>query len=139
MSTVKERIEKSYKWAVANRPKVNGYPYLAEVLRQTGVVRYVYNLPSNQCIFFTKDGNVVSQSESTALGLSEVPKFNKEAFIKVLRISQAGDSTFPEFLKDSWRTGVISYEADLIARTVIYYGAEGETYVEEYPAVEVKM
>ena len=139
MSTAKERIEKSYKWAAGNCPKVNGYPYLAEALRQAGVVRYVYNLPSNQCIFFTKDGNVVNQSESTASGLHEVPKFNKEAFIKVLRISQAGDSTFPEFLKNSWKSGVINYEADLIARTVTYYGAEGESYIEEYPKVEVKM
>lgn len=138
MSTAKERIEKAYKWAVANRPKINGYPYLAEALRQAGVIRYVYNLPSNQCIYFSKDGNVVSQSEGST-GISEVPKFNKEAFIKVLRTSQAGDSTFPEFLRDSWKTGIINYEADLIARTVTYYGAEGEKYVEEFPAVEVKM
>lgn len=139
MSVARERIEKAYKWVMANRPKVNGYPYLAEALRQAGVVRYVYQLPSNQCIFFTKDGNVVSPAEGSVSGLGDVPRFDRDAFIKVLRLSQAGDSTFPEFLRDSWKTGVITYEADLLARKVTYHGADGETYIEEFPAVEVRM
>lgn len=139
MSTAKDRIEKAYKWAVVNRPKVNGYPYLAEALRQAGVLRYVYQLPSNQVIYFTKSGNVVSPSEGSTSGLSDVPKFDKDAFIKVLRVSQLGESSFPDFLRDAWKTGVTYYEADLIARTVTYYGAEGESYVEEFPMVEVKM
>lgn len=139
MSMIKERIEKAYKWAMANRPKVNGYPYLAEALRQAGVTRYVYNLPSNQCIFFTKDGHVSSQHESHTSGMNDVPRFNQEAFVSLLRANQAGNGTFAEFLKGAWENGVISYEAHLVARKVTYYGAEGESYVEDYPAVEVKM
>jgi uncharacterized protein YbcV (DUF1398 family) len=137
MGIVEERIAKAYQWALANRPKVDGYPYLAEALRQAGVTRYVYSLPSNQCMYFCKDGHVVGLSEVTKAGLSEVPRFDKDAFVKVLRATQAGDSTFPEFLKRSWETGIVRYEADLIARRVTYYGAEGESYVEDYPAVEV--
>lgn len=140
MSIAKDKIASAYKWAIANRPKVNGFPYLAEALRQAGVTRYVYNLPSCQCIFFTQEGNVVNQSEMLVNGMSDVPKFNKEAFIKILRKSQLGESTFPEFLQSSWETGVISYEADLSKRKVTYYGAtEGEFYTEDYPAVEIKV
>src|SRR4051812_43566608 len=113
MSIAKEKIQGAYNWAIANRPKVNAYPYLAEALRQAGVTRYVYSLPSCQCIFFSKEGHVVSQMEMLVSGMNDVPKFDKEAFIKVLRSSQMGESSFPEFLKGSWETGVINYEADL--------------------------
>lgn len=138
MSSAIDNIASAYKYAMANRPKVNGFPFLAEVLRQAGVIRYVYNLPSCQCIFYTQAGNVVSQMETLVTGMGVVPRFDKEAFIKVLRTSQAGDSTFPEFLKGTWESGVISYQADLIARKVSYYGADGESYIEDYPLVEVK-
>lgn len=139
MSRVKDRIAGAYRWAAANRPKVNGYPFLAEALRQAGVTRYVYSLPSCQCVFFTEEGPVASQTEGLAPGMSDVPRFDREAFIEVLRTSQRGDSSFPEFLRGSWETGIIGYEADLVERRVTYHGAGGESYVEDYPEVEVKM
>jgi uncharacterized protein YbcV (DUF1398 family) len=46
-------------------------------------------------------------------------------------------STFPEFLAASWSAGVVRYDVDFIARTCTYYGADGDEYVESYPAVDV--
>jgi uncharacterized protein YbcV (DUF1398 family) len=54
-----------------------------------------------------------------------------------LRTDQAGESTFPEFLAASWRAGVVRYDVDFEARTVAYYGCNGEEYVEAYPIVEI--
>jgi uncharacterized protein YbcV (DUF1398 family) len=71
-------------------------------------------------------------------GTVDVPPFNREALIAALRTDQAGRSTFPEFLAASWRAGVVRYDVDLIARKVAYYGCNGEEYIEDYPAVEVK-
>ena len=65
-----------------------------------------------------------------------VPLFDREALIAALRTDQAGNSTSPEFLA-SWRAGVVRYDVDFSARTVSYYGCNGEEYVEKYPAVEV--
>lgn len=48
-----------------------------------------------------------------------------------------GKSTFPKFLAASWQAGVIRYELDFAARTVSYYGSDGEEYVEEYSGIEV--
>jgi uncharacterized protein YbcV (DUF1398 family) len=62
---------------------------------------------------------------------------DREALIAALRTDQAGNSNFPEFLEASWRAGVVRYDVDFAARTVAYYGCNGEEYVEEYPAVEV--
>jgi hypothetical protein len=36
-------------------------------------------------------------------GVFDVPSFDRKALIKALRIDQAGESTFPEFLAASWR------------------------------------
>jgi uncharacterized protein YbcV (DUF1398 family) len=138
MKSTKERIADAYQWAMANRPKVGGFPYLAEALRQAGVMRYVYTLPSGQCIFFAHDGKVATQADVVAQGMLEVPVFNQDAFIQILRKSQDGDMTFPEFLKGSWETGVVQYEADLLARKVSYFGVAGESYVEDYPEVVLK-
>jgi len=41
-------------------------------------------------------------------------------------------------LAASWRAGVVRYDADLVERKVACYGCNGEEYIENYPAVEVK-
>jgi uncharacterized protein YbcV (DUF1398 family) len=70
-------------------------------------------------------------------GNVDVPAFNRESLIRALRTDQAGESTFPEFLAASWRAGVVRYDVDFAARTVTYYGCNGEEYTEAYPAVEI--
>ena len=70
-------------------------------------------------------------------GAVDVPAFSEEALIKALRVDQAGESTFPEFLDATWRAGVVRYDVDLEGRTVTYQGCNGEEYIEAYPAVAV--
>jgi len=122
---------------MAGRPKVGGFPYLAETLRRAGVTRNLWILPACQSLFLTNDGPVVTQGVPLVSGTVDVPPFNREALIKALRIDQAGESTFPEFLAASWHAGVVRYDVDFAARTVAYYGCNGEEYIEAYPAVAV--
>jgi hypothetical protein len=68
-------------------------------------------------------------------GAADVPAFDREALVRALRADQAGNSSFPEFLAAAWRAGVVRYDVDFAARTVIYVGCAGEEYVESYPAV----
>lgn len=121
---------------MAIRPKVGGFPHLAETLRRAGVTRNLWFLPACQSLYLTNDGPVVIQAAPLATGTIDVPLFNREALITALRTDQAGESSFPEFLQASWRAGVVRYDVDFIARTVAYYGCNGEQYVEAYPAVE---
>lgn len=123
--------------AQANRPRVGGFPYLAEVLRQAGVKRNVWSLPSAQSLYLMDDGPVVMQGAPLVSGAVDVPAFDREALVKALRTDQAGESSFPEFLEATWRAGVVRYEVDLEGRTVAYSGCNGEEYVEAYPAVTV--
>jgi len=137
MSKAIENLQAAQQRAVAIRPKVGGFPYLAEALRQAGVTRNFWSLPSCQSIFLTNEGPVVTQGAPLVSGIADVPAFDREALIKALGTDQAGESTFPEFLAASWQAGVVRYDVDFAARTVAYCGCNGEQYVESYPAVEL--
>ncbi len=138
MSKISDKLTNAQKYAMSIRPKVGGFPVLAEVLRQVGVRVNRWSLPSCQSVYLMEDGSVVQQGTPLITGTHEVPKFNQEALIKAIRTDQEGQSTFPEFLKATWEAGVVSYDADFVARKVTYYGIHGESYLETYPAVEVK-
>jgi len=138
MSKAIENLEAAFQRAMEIRPKVGGFPYLAETLRLAGVTRNIWHLPACQSLYLTEDGPVLKTGTPLASGAVDVAPFSREALIAALRTDQAGNSTFPEFLAASWRAGVVRYDVDFAARTVAYYGCNGEEYVESYPAVDVK-
>lgn len=137
MSDLAERLLAAQKHAMSIRPKVGGFPVLAEVLRRAGVQMNRWSLPSCQSLFLMEGGSVVQQGPPLISGMCEVPKFDREALIKAIRTDQEGQSSFPQFLESAWKAGVTGYDADYVRRQVTYYGANGENYVEKYPAVEV--
>jgi uncharacterized protein YbcV (DUF1398 family) len=134
MSKAIENLRAAQQRAMAGRPKVGGFPFLAETLRRAGVARNIWCLPACQSLYLTADGPVITQDTPLICGMAEVPAFDRAALIKALRTDQAGDSSFPEFLLGAWRAGVVRYEVDLIARTVSYFGCLGDVYVEDYPS-----
>lgn len=137
MSNAIANLKQAFERALAIRPKVGGFPYLAETLRLAGVTRNIWQLPSCQSVYLTELGPVVSPGTPLITEMEEVPAFDRNALIAALRTDQAGESTFPEFLLATWSAGVVSYDVDLIARTCTYYGVAGESYVEAYPGVEL--
>lgn len=137
MSEAIDNLNAAMQRALAGRPEVGGFPYLAATLRRAGVKRNLWFLPACQSLYLTEHGPVVTMGTPLMNGTVDVPVFDRGALIAALRTDQAGKSTFPEFLGASWHAGVIRYEVDFAARTVSYYGSNGEEYVEEYPGVEV--
>jgi uncharacterized protein YbcV (DUF1398 family) len=129
-----EVLQAAQKRAMEGRPKVGGFPYLAETLRRAGVTKNTWTLPSCQSLFLTQEGPVVMQGTPLVDGMADVPAFDREALIRALRADQAGNSSFPEFLAAAWRAGVVRYDVDFASRTVTYVGCGGEEYVESYPA-----
>jgi uncharacterized protein YbcV (DUF1398 family) len=138
MSKAIETLQAARGRAMAGRPKVGGFPHLAETLRRAGVKRNLWYLPSCQGVYLTNEGPVVTVGAPLISGTADVPAFDRDALIRALRTDQAGKSTFPEFLMASRLAGVIRYDVDFSARTVTYYGCDGEEYVEEYPAANVE-
>ncbi len=137
MSKAIENLNQAMERAAAVRPKVGGFPFLAESLRRAGVIRNIWSLPACQSLFLTSFGSVVMQGAPLLTGAVDVPTFDRDALVRALRVDQAGESTFPEFLAASWRAGVVRYDVDFAARTVAYFGCNGEEYTEAYPSVEI--
>lgn len=137
MSKAIDNLTAAMKRAQEVRPRVGGFPYLAEVLRQAGVTRNIWSLPSCQSLFLTDEGPVIRQGDPLIAGLADVPRFDESSLVKALRTDQAGKSAFPEFLTAAWRAGVVRYDVDFRARTVTYQGCSGEEYIETYPSVSI--
>ena len=91
MSRAIENLADAQKRAMAGRPKVRGFPYLAETLRQAGVTRNLCFLPACESIFLTNDGPVVLQGTPLTSGMADVPPFDREALVTALRTDQAGE------------------------------------------------
>jgi uncharacterized protein YbcV (DUF1398 family) len=138
MSKAIDNLQTAQKRAMAVRPRVGGFPYLAEVLRRAGVTKNLWFLPSCESLYLTNEGPVVIPGTPLVSGATDVPAFDREELIRALRTDQAGESTFPEFLAAAWRAGVVRYDVDFTARNVAYYGCDGEAYIETYPAVEIE-
>ena len=135
MLNLVDKLKQAQSFAFTNRPKVGGFPYLAEVLRQAGVKRNLWYLPSCQSIYIMEGGNLVQQMPPLFEGLHPVPQFDQQRLITALRQDQAGKTSFVEFLQATWEAGVVSYEADFLARKVVYFSLLEERYEEKYPAV----
>ena len=139
MTNLTTKLIEAQKLAMSLRPKVGGFLVLAEVLRLAGVTRNRWSLPSCQSVYHMKEGSVVQQGNPIVMGIHEIPKFDSEGLIRALRTDQEGKSSFPEFLKSAWEAGVIGYDVDFESRKVVYYGVNGESYMEEYPAVNLEV
>ncbi|WP_432009919.1 DUF1398 family protein [Streptomyces cucumeris] len=137
MSTAVSTLHAALEHGAALRPRVGGFPYLAESLRRAGVSRCRMAVPSNAMLYLTDAGNVVVQGEPLLTGTADLAPFDREALIAALRADQAGETTFPEFVQGCWRAGVVWYDVDLPGRSCVYYGADGDSYTEDYPAVEI--
>ncbi|MER5779577.1 DUF1398 family protein [Streptomyces sp. NPDC002039] len=137
MGSALTHLQAALEHAAAIRPRVGGFPYLAETLRRAGVSRCRMAVPSNAMLYLTDVGPVAVQGEPLITGMVDVAPFDREALLAALRRDQAGESTFPEFVQGCWNAGVIWYDVDLHARTCAYHGADGDRYVESYPAVEI--
>jgi uncharacterized protein YbcV (DUF1398 family) len=134
MSEAVSNLQAAQERAAAGRPRVGGFPYLAETLRRAGVTRNVWHQPACASLYLTQLGSVMQQGTPLVSGTVDVPPFDEQALVAAIRADQAGESTFPQFLLAAWQAGVVRYEVDFAERHVTYEGSRGESYVERYPA-----
>lgn len=119
------------------RPKAGGFAYLAESLRRAGVNRIEVTVPSWTTVLTTAVGSVIQQGLPIVDGAIEVPPFDRDAFLTALRNEQAGEITYPTWMKATWEAGVAWYVVDLEAHTCTYRSPAGDTYVEDYPCIDI--
>lgn len=133
--TAIEKIQNAVKKARETEEN-SGFPYLAECLRQAGVLKNQWFLPAAQSIYWTENETVIVQNEPMKTGMISVSEFSADDLITAIRQNQAGETEFDAFLSAIFEAGCISYEIDFEARSCTYFGATGENYIEQYPAVQ---
>jgi uncharacterized protein YbcV (DUF1398 family) len=137
MPTLSKTIADAQTFAASIRPKVGGFPHLAEVLRRAGVASVHVVVPSMTSTYVTSGGDLVEQGDPQVSGPTSLPPFDDKAVVAAIRADQAGEITYPEFMARLWTAGVLTYDVDMAARTCTYWSARGESYTERYAAVEV--
>jgi uncharacterized protein YbcV (DUF1398 family) len=85
MSDAIENLKAAQQRGMAGRPKIGGFPYLAETLRRAGITRNLWFLPACQSVYLTEMGPVAVQGTPLIDGMANVPAFNREALIAALR------------------------------------------------------
>jgi uncharacterized protein YbcV (DUF1398 family) len=60
--------------AMAGRPAVGGFPYLAETLRRAGVTYNTWYPPACESLYLTDAGAVVMQGTPLVSGVVDVPR-----------------------------------------------------------------
>jgi uncharacterized protein YbcV (DUF1398 family) len=81
MSKAISNLQAAQQRAMAGRPKVDGFPYLAETPRIAGVTRNLWFLPACESLYLTREGPVVVQGTPLIAGAVDVPRFDQEALI----------------------------------------------------------
>ena len=137
MSTAIALMTAAQARAARVRPKVGGFPYLAEVFRQAGVTNCYYTVPSMTALYITTSGSVVQQDKPIVTEMVDVPGFNEANLVAAINVDKAGDCTFTEFVEALWRAGATGYQIDFVARTCTYFGVAGERYLESYNEVDL--
>jgi hypothetical protein len=123
---------------MAIRPKVGGFPYLAETLRLAGVTRKP--LVSARVPELIVDRVWAGSDGWSPLGV----RYRGCAGFQSRRADcgasdrRAGTARSPSFWPHCGTPGSFAYDVDFAARTVGYFGCNGEEYIEPYPAVDLK-
>ncbi|MBR7839796.1 DUF1398 family protein [Actinospica durhamensis] len=136
--TAHELVAAAQQRGFAARPKVEGFPYLAEALRAAGVLRHEFLVPTATSLYTTTAGSAVLPSgRPVVTEPADVPAWNRSALLTAIEADKQGGE-FPDFVAACWNAGVTRWIIDTAERTCTYVGGtEDDRYVENYPAVEL--
>jgi uncharacterized protein YbcV (DUF1398 family) len=118
----------------AARPKIEGFPYLAEAMREAGVLRLEFIVPTGTSLFTTTAGCAVIPATPVVTEPSDLPAWDEPALLAAIEADKHGGE-FPAFVAACWQAGVIRWIIDTSARTCTYHGADGDEYAEHYRVV----
>jgi uncharacterized protein YbcV (DUF1398 family) len=121
----------------ALRPATNGFPFLAEALRQAGVRKNSFDVASATAVYLLRETSVIVTGTAILDGTREVPAYDQTTIRAAIDADKGGQTTFPEFLRRIWDGGIFRFEVDTEARTCSYFSPAGDVYLEHYPAVQL--
>ena len=81
------------------RPKIGGFPYLAECLREEGFTKNTWYLPSGDSFYFTSEDSLVIPGKPLIGDITTYPTYSEEKLINALRSDQSGKTVLLRSLK----------------------------------------
>jgi uncharacterized protein YbcV (DUF1398 family) len=109
------------------------FPEVVGRLAAIGCEQYHADFRRQEKTYYLPDG----QSEVAALPVevTGIPStFADHALVAALRTIQAGQITYVEFLRRIMAAGCVGYFDNIAGKRAIYFGRNGESYVEVFPA-----
>lgn len=108
------------------------FPEVVERLDKAGIESYVANMLVPNKIYYAKnEAYEVPFSIKAGLEIAEI--FNQDKIVQALRAIQGKKIGYQEFLKGIMDAGVIYYHVFIQGRKAIYFGRNGEQYIEQFP------
>ncbi len=123
-----EGINACVKLSFADTP----FPTVVQKLVELGVHAYTADLIARRKTFYGADRE--SYDESMPLDTSPIAvRFDGERVAVNVRAIQRGEIGYAEFLRQIMEAGCASYRVFIGGRKVMYFGRDGEFYVEPFP------
>lgn len=109
------------------------FPEIVGRLIDVGVERYHADYSRQEVTFYLPNG------DSHVVALPHMPVetgmvFEAEQVAVAVRQSQANEHTYLDFVRKTMVAGCIGYFVQIVGRRVIYFGRNGESHVELFPA-----
>lgn len=108
------------------------FPEIVGRLSAMDVERYHADYSRHETTYYLPDG------DSHVVNIEHLPQaigatFSAEGVEAAVRASQRGEIKYAEFLSRSMAAGCVGYFVQIAGRQVLYFGRNGETYVERFP------
>lgn len=108
------------------------FPEIIERLAGIGVERYHADYSRQEITYYLTDGDsLVVALPHTASPIAK--DFSSLAVEAAIRQSQRNEHSYADFVRKTQAAGCVGYFVQITGRRVIYFGRNGESYVEPFP------
>jgi uncharacterized protein YbcV (DUF1398 family) len=120
----------------ASRAAITGemtFPQIVGRLKELGIERYHADYSRQEKTFYFASGaSMVAPlpCEDYRMGV----EFSAADVKAAVTQSQRGEHSYPEFLRKTMAAGCVGYFVQIAGRRALYFGRNGETHVEIFPA-----
>jgi uncharacterized protein YbcV (DUF1398 family) len=109
------------------------FPQIVGKLAAAGVERYHADYSRQEKTFYLPSGEscvVPSPHADHEIGTEFLPAAVKAAVVQ----SQRNEHTYADFVRKTMAAGCVGYFVQITGRKAIYFGRNGETFVEPFPS-----
>jgi uncharacterized protein YbcV (DUF1398 family) len=112
------------------------FPDIVVKLTGIGVERYHADYSRQEITYYLPDGNshvVATPHESHAIAND----FSAEMVVSAVQQSQRNEHTYRDFIRKTMAAGCVGYFVQISGQRVIYFGRNGEAYLEYFPSTQL--